>query len=106
MTDLWILEKGWAAIVMLSGLAATLVGVIWQGYRMDVKALHARIDGKADRADVDRHEDEIQTLFDRQREDNGRLVEAVQSLSRDVNKNHNIMLVEIGKRPTRDELKR
>lgn len=105
MTELWIIDKGWLVIMLLCGTIGSLIGIIWRSQRLEVRALHQRVDGKADKADVQRHEDEIQKLFDRQREDFGRVMAAVQGLSRDVNNNHTTLLVEIAKRPTREELK-
>lgn len=104
----------WAAIV-----AAVLAGVGWlvnrvfRGLRHDINdakqsaaAATTLALAKADKEDVDALRDTLRDSFKQQREDSQRTVDAISGLTGSFNAFALHVESELGKRPTRDEIKK
>ena len=109
---------------------AACVGVLLAGWKMqsskndgldkkiseNVKALHAKVETKADAQRVEQIAANLAQAFAQQREDKQQLVttmnqdkqqimSAIGHLSDQIGRQHSDILVELGKRPTREELR-
>lgn len=111
----------------LLGIAGTilvaLVGLVWRMQRSEMHSLknqlqtmQSQIDGKASTEELNRQRANITALFDHQRQDNEKFIEmmredkreilaAVQAVGDRVDDARRYFTEELGKRPTREELR-
>mgnify|MGYP001615601548 CR=1 FL=1 len=104
--DIGTLAKIGGAVA--TAFSAVIAGGIamWKATGRRIAAVEAKLDTKADVAEVTRIRDAQGKIFDQMREDKTEILGAIGDLKGSFHDFSNKVTEELGKRPTREELKR
>ena len=90
---------------IIASLFAAMIGWLYNGTIGRIKKVEEKLDAKADTEEMNRQRDNIGQLFEKLDEHGQRDAEQFRDITQIMSLNQVELLREIGKRPTREELK-
>lgn len=81
-----------------SGLVMALLGLIWSDYRKKVERIESQLEGKVDKAEMERQRDNVATLFEKLDFHAQKDTEQFRELTEMIHRNHVAVMERLAKR--------